>query len=130
MGVILIVDDEPVVLLTLGMMLQRVNHTVVSANDGQDALSYLKQKSVDLVMADVNMPRMGGLTLLRKLRADKRYRNLPFVIFTANGSYRIRQEAARNGATEFLVKPISSLELRDCVHKCLMNVRLGIYDDD
>ncbi|MCP4424517.1 MAG: response regulator [Chloroflexi bacterium] len=119
MGVILIVDDEPVTQLMLGMMLQRSDYEVIMAMDGQDAIDHLNKEQIDLVISDVNMPKMDGLTMLQQLRADKRYQNLPVIMFTARGEVRIRQEAKRNGATEFLTKPASSSEVTGAVAQYL-----------
>ncbi|MCP4423178.1 MAG: response regulator [Chloroflexi bacterium] len=115
MGVILIVDDEPVTQLMLELMLQRGNHTVILADDGQDAITQLKRESVDLVIADVNMPKMDGLTMLQKLRRDDRHKNLPVIMFTANSKSQIHLEAKRKGATDILTKPVSSWKLAEIV---------------
>ncbi len=119
MGVVLIVDDEPVTQLMLGLMLQRSNYKVVTAMDGQDALTHLANEKIDLVISDVNMPKMDGLTMLQHLRADERYQNLPIIMFTARGEGRIRQEAEKIGATGFLTKPASSSEVTGTVARYL-----------
>lgn len=114
--VVLIVDDEPVTQLMVTMMLQRKNFQVITANDGQDALEYLKNEDIDLVIADVNMPKMGGMILLQKLRSDGRYQHLPVIMFTAQGQRQLQSEAITKGATDFLTKPFSSSKLADMVH--------------
>ncbi len=119
MGVILVVDDEPVTQLMLGMMLQRNDYTVITAIDGKDALAHLATQKVDLVITDVNMPKMDGLTMLQQLRADKRFEHLPIIMFTAMGQGRIRQEARQMGASGFLTKPASSSELTGAVAQYL-----------
>jgi len=120
MGVILVVDDEPVTQLMLGMMLQRSgDYKVVTAEDGQEALAHLDKEDIDLVIADVNMPKMDGLTMLQHLRADGRYKNLPIIMFTARGEWRIRQEAEKSGATGFLTKPASSRDVTEAVARYL-----------
>lgn len=119
MGVILVVDDEPVTQLMLGMMLQRSDYTVITAIDGQDAMAHLAKHKIDLVIADVNMPKMDGLTMLQNLRADERFESLPIIMFTAMGQGRIRQEARQKGATDFLTKPASSSELTGTVAQYL-----------
>ncbi len=120
MGVILVVDDEPVTQLMLGMMLKRSgDYEVVTAEDGQEALAHLDKEDVDLIIADVNMPKMDGLTMLQRLRADGRHQNLPIIMFTARGEWRIRQEAEKSGATGFLTKPASSSEVAGAVARLL-----------
>ena len=119
MGVILVVDDEPVTQLMLGLMLQRSNYKVITAVDGQEAMNHLANEQIDLAIIDVNMPKMDGMTMLQRLRADKRYENLPVIMFTAQGQERVRQEAAQKGATGFLTKPASSAEVTSTVARYL-----------
>ena len=119
MGVILVVDDEPVTQLMLGLMLQRSNYTVITAVDGQEAMNHLVNKKIDLAILDVNMPKMDGMTMLQRLRADKRFEKLPVIMFTAQGQERVRQEAAQKGATGFLTKPASSAEVTSTVARFL-----------
>ncbi|MCP4424367.1 MAG: response regulator [Chloroflexi bacterium] len=119
MGVILIVEDELTTQLMLKLIMQRNNHEVVIANDGEDALAQLEEKTVDLVIADVNMPRMSGLTMLERLREDKRFENLPIIMFTAVGNKKTHLEATQKGATHFLTKPVSSGKLAEIVDQHL-----------
>ena len=114
--VVLIVDDEPVTQLLVTVMLQRNDFEVITANDGQDALEHLTREDIDLVIADVNMPKMGGLTMLQKLRSDGRYQNLPVIMFTAQGQRQLQSDAITNGATDFLTKPFSSSKLADMIN--------------
>ena len=105
--VVLIVDDEPVTQLLVTVMLQRNDFEVITANDGQDALEHLTREDIDLVIADVNMPKMGGLTILQKL---------PVIMFTAQGQRQLQSDAITNGATDFLTKPFSSSKLADMIN--------------
>lgn len=114
--VVLIVDDEPVTQLIVTVILQRKNFTVITANDGQNALEHLENKKIDLVIADVNMPKMGGITLLQKIRSDGRYQKLPVIMFTAQGQRQIQSDVITKGATDFLTKPFSSGKLAAMVH--------------
>ena len=114
--VVLIVDDEPVTQLLVTVMLHRNDFEVITANDGQDALEHLTREDIDLVIADVNMPKMGGLTMVQKLRGDGRYQNLPVIMFTAQGQHQLQSDAITNGATDFLTKPFSSSKLADMIN--------------
>jgi CheY-like chemotaxis protein len=116
---ILIVDDEPVTQLMVTMILQRNNYKVFTAYDGQDALNLLNVKDVDLIVTDINMPNMNGMSLLQKLRQDGRYQNLPVILFTAQGQRELKNMAISTGATGFLTKPFSSGKLVDLVSKYL-----------
>jgi len=117
MATILVVDDSPVILRLLGYTLQRNGHAVIMAGHGREALERLAETSVDLVIADLAMPEVDGLTLLRQLRADRRYHALPLVMLTASGQDQDRLVAQAAGANDFLTKPASSHELLDTVNR-------------
>ena len=111
MSIILIVYDSPIVRRTLGFTLKKSGYTVLEAAHGADALDKLAKTAVDLVISDMTMPEVDGLTLLQRLRADKRYKNLPVVMHTASGQNQDRLRAEQEGADGFLTKPASSREL-------------------
>lgn len=121
---ILVVDDEPVSLMLLDTILRRSNFVVTTAASGQDALNQLNTESFDLMILDLLMPEMDGLTLLELLREDPKLKNLPVVVFTAVSQNRVRQEAFSKGATTFLTKPVSSVELICVVKK---HLELSVY---
>ena len=114
---ILIVDDEPIGLMLLDTILSRSNFAVSTAASGQDALDHLNKEPFDLMILDLMMPDMDGLTLLQRLREEPKFKNLPIIVFTAVSQNRMRQEAFQKGATTFLTKPVSSRELTRVVNK-------------
>jgi CheY-like chemotaxis protein len=116
---ILVVEDYAVTQRLLGYILQVGGHIVTPAYDGSDALNKLSDHNYDLMIIDISMPRMDGLTLLRHIRADKRYLNLPIVMLTASGEDRDRREAMEVGASMFLTKPVSSTHLSSVVNDLL-----------
>ena len=116
---ILVVDDEPVSLMLLDTILRRSNFDVVTALSGQLALETLERESIDLLILDLLMPDMDGLTILQHLRETPKFVNLPIIVFTAVSQNRTRQEALQKGATTFLTKPVSSRELTRVVNKYL-----------
>ena len=115
MSIILVVEDEPATQIMLELILQRRNHRVISVGNGQEAISLLSKEPIDLMIADVNMPGMDGLTMLQQIRDDDRYQNLPIIMFTASGDDRVRLKASHMGASGFLTKPASSREVTDTV---------------
>jgi two-component system chemotaxis response regulator CheY len=119
MATILIVDDSPVSRRLLSFTLERIGHTIVTANDGHEALSQLTQQPVDLIIADLVMPEMDGLTLLRHVRAGAASRTTPLIMLTASGQDQDRLEASQAGASSFLTKPTSSRELISTVDQLL-----------
>jgi adenylate cyclase len=121
MANILVVDDNPVIQLMLSLMLKRNDQTVFTAASGREALELLERADVDLVILDVNMPDMDGLTLLKQLRDDDRYQDLPIIMLTASGREQVRLVAKQKGANGFLTKPTSSRELLDMVARFTTN---------
>lgn len=113
MPTILVADDDPVSQRMLGIILGRLGHTVVPAMNGQEALDQLHVGPVDLVILDLAMPVMDGVTALRTLRADARFERLPVIMLTASGLERDARTARAEGASEFLTKPFRSHELID-----------------
>ena len=116
---ILVVDDEPVSLMLLDTILSRSNFSVSTAASGHDALNLLATEPIDLMILDLLMPDMDGMTLLQQLRENPKFENLPIIVFTAVSQNRVREEAFQKGATTFLTKPVSSRELTRVVNKFL-----------
>ncbi|WP_420153381.1 response regulator [Siphonobacter sp.] len=81
------------------------------AQDGRQALELLAVEQPDLVISDVNMPRMNGLELLEQLKMSAQWQQIPFILLTTDGSEEASKRAYDRGATEFLSKPHSQVEL-------------------
>jgi len=92
---------------------------VVEAEDGAKALAAARAKAPALVLADVNMPVMDGLTLTRELRKDRALKDVPVVLLTAEKSEELRQKGREAGANEFLAKPLQAAELQAAVRRWL-----------
>ncbi len=106
---VLIVDDEPSIRIMLTRMLEPLNHAVSTAEDGQRALEIARQEKIDLIISDLRMPRMDGLTLLENLRRDGN--DLAFIILTGYGELPQALAAReRFNISDFLVKPIHNMD--------------------
>lgn len=104
MGIrILIADDDPDILLSLSERLRWMGHDVISAGDGQAALTAVESQAFDLAFLDVSMPRVNGIEALKRIR--QRWPNLPVVIVTAYGTIKLAVEAMKEGAVDFITKP-------------------------
>jgi DNA-binding NtrC family response regulator len=114
---ILLVEDEANYRQVLGLMLSDVDVQIVEAVDGLAALEVLRKESVDLVITDVNMPRMDGLALLRELRAQPAAP--PVVVMTAYASVDAAVDAMREGAIDYLTKPFDEARLRLTLQRAL-----------
>jgi two-component system chemotaxis response regulator CheY len=119
MAKILVVDDTILTQRLLEVMLRRINHSTISALNGLEALVCLNETSFDLIITDINMPEMDGLSFLDELRADSRHKDVPVIVMTASGLPYIPRMVTQKGATIFLAQPFSSRELTEAVTKCL-----------
>jgi two-component system chemotaxis response regulator CheY len=105
---ILAVDDSPSMRQMVGVTLKSAGYDVLEACDGREALDIAKQQApVDLVITDVNMPNMDGLTLVRELRMLPHYRGVPLLVLTTEASAEKKLEGKAAGATGWVVKPFS-----------------------
>ncbi len=112
---ILIVDDEENTRIGLTKLLTQDGFEVESAANGNEALDYLDQKKVSLVISDINMPDMNGLTFLREL--SRKFPSTSVIMITAYGGVESYLEAMNLGAYEYLHKPVRLDELRSVMKK-------------
>jgi len=109
---VLIVDDSVTMLMSLKTSLSMNGYTVETANNGQAALDKLKGGlKPNLIITDINMPQMGGLELIGKVRALPGFRFVPILTLTTETETAKREEGKRQGATGWLVKPVSGGDL-------------------
>jgi two-component system, cell cycle sensor histidine kinase and response regulator CckA len=109
---ILAIDDNQESLYLLEWLLKQHNHEVITAKNGKEALREVGTHEIDLIVSDVLMPVMDGFTLCKILKADKRYKDIPFIVYTA--TYTGPQDevlAMQIGADKFVVKPCDPEEL-------------------
>jgi two-component system chemotaxis response regulator CheY len=91
----------------------KISCVTVEANDGLAALKKLRDVRPDLILLDWNMPRMSGMDFLKTLRAKEEYKDLPIIMVTSEGSRITVVEAIKQGATDYVLKPITSEVLRE-----------------
>ena len=119
MAIILTVDDTASMRQMISFTLNSVGHEVIQAADGKEALKMLEGKKVDLVIADINMPNMDGITLLKSLRALADYKFTPILMLTTESQEAKRQQGKVAGATGWIVKPFNPEQLLTVVKKVL-----------
>ncbi len=112
---ILIVDDEENTRIGLSKLLSQEGFEVESAANGNEALDYLGYRKVNLVISDINMPDMNGLTFLREL--SRKFPSTNVIMITAYGGVESYLEAMNLGAYEYLHKPVRLDELRSVINK-------------
>ncbi|MEY4511411.1 MAG: hypothetical protein RLZZ450_3533 [Pseudomonadota bacterium] len=103
----LVVEDSQVMRQLLVFALQRVRELdVTEADDGVDALRKLTGARFDIIITDINMPIMDGLKLVKRIRSDETYKNVPIIVVTTEGSQEDRSRALALGANAYITKPI------------------------
>ncbi|RPH46732.1 MAG: response regulator [Burkholderiales bacterium] len=116
---ILAVDDSASMRQMVSFTLRSSGYDVIEAVDGQDALDKLGDKQVDLVLTDQNMPRMDGLTLIKQLRVQERFKRTPILVLTTESSDEMKQAGRAAGATGWMVKPFDPARLLEVIGKVL-----------
>jgi two-component system chemotaxis response regulator CheY len=119
---ILTVDDSKTMRDMVAFTLKGAGFEVIEAEDGLKALSVLSSASVDLVITDINMPNMDGVTLVRELRAKAAFKSTPILILTTEGGDDKKADGRAAGATGWIVKPFAPEKLLAVVNKvCPLN---------
>lgn len=116
---ILLVDDEPNLRVLLRHMLETGKFEVKEAENGLDALEKLSQFTPDLMILDVMMPELDGVSLCKQLRATPQFAKLPIVMLSGKTQYQAVQEGLTAGANRYLCKPITVTELNETVREVL-----------
>lgn len=117
---ILVVDDDDDLRAMVEEILRRAGYVVISAGSGQEAYPLALETLPDLIMMDIGMPEMDGLTTLWKMRKHDELATVPVIILSAYDSYDLRGEAASTGCHSYLTKPFEPLELKRLVGELLM----------
>ena len=119
MAKILAVDDSASMRQMVSFTLKGAGHEVVEACDGVEALTEAKKGKVDLVLTDVNMPNMDGITLIKELRTLPSYKFVPILTLTTESGMDKKTEGRNAGATGWIVKPFSPDQLLATIKKVL-----------
>ena len=116
---VMVVDDSLTMRKVTGRVLERHNLEVAVARDGVEALEKLEDRIPDLMLLDIEMPRMDGYELATAMRADPRYRNVPIVMITSRTGDKHRQRAFEIGVQRYMGKPYQELDLMRNVYDLL-----------
>ncbi len=119
MATILAVDDSASMRQMVSFTLKGAGYNVVEAVDGKDALTKANSSKADLVLTDVNMPNMDGISLIKQLRTLPNYKFTPILLLTTESSADKKQEGKAAGATGWLVKPFNPDQLLATIKKVL-----------
>jgi DNA-binding NtrC family response regulator len=116
---ILIVDDDPDIVLMLEDRLQASGYETVVATEGQQALDHIVHESPQLILLDLTLPKVSGLDILKRLSQMKPSDNIPVIVMTAHASIEAAVEAMKEGAYDFLTKPLDRDHLLIVIRKAL-----------
>jgi len=116
----LVVEDSQVMRQLLVFALQRLRELdVTEADDGVDALRKLAGNHFDIIITDINMPIMDGLKLVKRIRSDDSYKDVPIIVVTTEGSQEDRSRALALGANAYITKPIQGPQVVSKVKELL-----------
>ena len=110
-GKILAVDDSETELTVMATPLRRQGYTVVTATNASEALAELERDQPDLLLLDVIMPGVNGFQLCRNLRRDPRFARMPIIMITSKDQASDREWGLKQGASEYLTKPVTPEQL-------------------
>ena len=116
---ILAVDDSTSMRQMVSFTLKGAGYDVIEAADGQEAFDKAKDAKVDLVLSDVNMPVMDGITLIKELRGLADYKFVPMLMLTTESASDKKSEGKAAGATGWIVKPFNPDQLLSTIKKVL-----------
>ncbi|MGN6165385.1 MAG: response regulator transcription factor [Flavisolibacter sp.] len=105
---ILVAEDEPIMLKTISLRLKKDGHTVITTDNGREALEQIESEVPDLIITDIMMPYSSGLEIVGKVRQS---RKTPIIILSSMGQENIVLEAFNLGADDYITKPFSPNEL-------------------
>jgi two-component system, chemotaxis family, chemotaxis protein CheY len=121
MQTILVVDDSPTIRRMVCTALARLSDvTFAEAGSGLQAIETLVAQPVQAIILDLNMPDMHGLDVLRFVRSQEQFRDLPVIILTTRGAETSRDEALQAGATAYMTKPFSPTALMSSLRELLV----------
>ncbi len=116
---ILTVDDSPSIRQMVAFTLKNAGYQVIEAADGREGLERAREKTVNLVLTDQNMPNLDGIGLVKALRGLPAYSTTPILILTTESSDAMKAKGREAGATGWLVKPFDPMRLIEVVKKVI-----------
>ncbi|MBS1037665.1 MULTISPECIES: response regulator [Gluconobacter] len=116
---IMIVDDSRTIRNILRNILEKAGYNVCPAEDGLDALEKLEVFDPNIIITDLNMPRMDGLEFVKKLRSGPKTQYVPILFLTTEGNSEVRNKGRESGATGWLLKPFTADRLLETIERVL-----------
>lgn len=116
---ILAIDDSPTIRALVAKALRSAGFEVILASDGVDGIDSLPTADPDLIITDINMPRMDGFGVIDAVRADTRFADVPILVLTTESGADLKARARRSGATGWIVKPFVDTKLIAVIDRVL-----------
>jgi len=116
---ILIVDDSASLRQVVGIALKSAGYEVLEGSDGQDGLNKLSGQKINLIISDVNMPNMDGLTMVKKIKENPTYKFTPIIMLTTESGGDLKAEGKAAGVKAWMVKPFKPEQMLDAVSKLI-----------
>lgn len=120
---ILYIEDNPLNMKLVRKLLLDMGYSMIEASDGEYGIRQALMAAPDLILMDINLPDVDGLTITQKLKGDPRLRHIPIVALTANTMHGDREQCLAAGCDAYLAKPVSRLELRNVLERFLQSAR-------
>jgi two-component system, chemotaxis family, chemotaxis protein CheY len=117
---VMVVDDSASVRQVVGLALRGAGYAVIEGSDGQDALSKLKGQKVHLIISDVNMPNMDGITFVQEVKKMPAYRFTPIIMLTTESQEGKKLQGQAAGAKAWVVKPFLPAQMLAAVSKLIL----------
>ncbi|MCK4910567.1 MAG: response regulator [Thermodesulfovibrionales bacterium] len=115
---VLVVDDSKSIVTMIQYSLEKDSYEVLLAGNGEEGLKMLEETGgVNLIICDLNMPVMDGMTMLKEVKSSSRHSSVPFIILTTEAKGEVREEARQAGARAFIIKPFTEEQLLGAVRK-------------
>ena len=122
---ILIVEDNPQNMKLVLMTLRRYGYNLLGATDGEEALKTAKREKPDLIIMDIQLPKMNGLEVTRKLRQMPAFSHIPIIAITAHAMKGDEEKIMEAGCDAYLPKPINTRQLPKVIAEMLQRHRIG-----
>ncbi|EWH03167.1 response regulator transcription factor [Halomonas sp. BC04] len=119
MAKVLVVDDEPNIVLSIEFLMQQAGFDVITAEDGESALESVAETPPDLILLDISLPGISGFDVLEQLRNDPQHARLPIIMLTAHGREVEKEKGLALGADDYVTKPFSTQALVEKVKSLL-----------
>ena len=119
---IIVIDDEPLVLKTVGKLLEIEGYFVTTSESGKEALAIIEQEEIDLVISDIRMPNMNGvetISIMIERCKDKKREAPPFIFITGYADEVVNQKAQDLDPADFIMKPFNQIDFLQSVKKAL-----------